>query len=105
MDAIGKELESNRAILDAGIRDQEQWAQNVEGYMRGLPKPGSMSEAALILIRSSCDNKWVSMEHLKKVPDHMQKRIQKMFMLQSCPLPSSTDGQQALMGWFRSSCG
>ena len=28
MDAIGKELEAKRAILD-----QEQWAQNVEGYM------------------------------------------------------------------------
>ena len=38
-------------MLDAGILDQEQWAQNVEGYMRGLPKPGSMSEAASIFIQ------------------------------------------------------
>ena len=29
MDAIGKELEANRVILDAGIQDQVQWAQNV----------------------------------------------------------------------------
>ena len=41
MDAIGKELKVNRVIQDAVIQDQEQWAQNVEGYMRGLPKQGS----------------------------------------------------------------
>ena len=28
MDGIGKEFEANRAILDADIQDQEQWAQN-----------------------------------------------------------------------------
>ena len=44
MDATGKELDANRAILHLGIQDADQWAQNVEGYMRGLPKPGSMSE-------------------------------------------------------------
>ena len=33
MDAIGKELEANRVILPAGIQDEEQWAQNVQGYM------------------------------------------------------------------------
>ncbi len=46
MDATGKELEPNRAILDLGIQDEEQrdkqWA--VQGYMRGLQKPGSMSD-------------------------------------------------------------
>jgi hypothetical protein len=42
MDATGKELEANRAILDLGIQDEEQWA--VQGYMRGLQKPGSMSD-------------------------------------------------------------
>ena len=46
MNAIGKEFEANRVILDEGIPDEEQWAQNVEGNMRGLPKPASMSEAA-----------------------------------------------------------
>ena len=83
--------------VDSAIHDQEQWAKNVEGYVRGLPKPGSMSEAAQILIPldQCCDNKWVSVEHFKTVPDHMQKRIQNMFMLQSCPLPSSTAGQQS----------
>jgi hypothetical protein len=45
MDTTGKELDANRDILDLSIQDAEQWAQNVEGYMRGLPKPGSMSEA------------------------------------------------------------
>ena len=30
MDAIGKELEANRVILDEGIQDEEQWAQKVE---------------------------------------------------------------------------
>ncbi len=28
MDAIGKELEGNRAILHVGIHDEEQWAKN-----------------------------------------------------------------------------
>ena len=51
MDGIGKKFQTNSAILDAGIQDQEQWAQNVEGYMRGFPKPGSMSEAAPIPIQ------------------------------------------------------
>ena len=46
MNAIGKEFEANRVILDEGIPDEEQWAQNVEGYMRGLPKTGSMFEDA-----------------------------------------------------------
>ena len=61
-DAIGKELEGNRAIQHVGIQDEEQWAQNVQGYMRGLPKPGSMSEAAPILIplKQWCEKKWVS---------------------------------------------
>jgi len=48
MDAIGKELEEIRVIQD--IQDEEQWAQNVQGYMRGLPKPGSMTEDTPILI-------------------------------------------------------
>ena len=39
MDAIRKELEANRASLDEGIQDEEHSAQNVQGYMRGLPKP------------------------------------------------------------------
>ena len=39
-DAIGKELEGNRAIQHVGIQDEEQCAQNLQGYMRGLPKPG-----------------------------------------------------------------
>jgi hypothetical protein len=51
MDGIGKRLEADSAILDAGIQEQVQWAQNVEGYMRGFPKPGSMSETAPILIQ------------------------------------------------------
>ena len=61
-DATGKELEANRAILHLGIQDQEQWAQNVQGYMRGLHKPGSMSEAAPIRIQLKqwCDKNWVS---------------------------------------------
>jgi len=46
MDAIGKELEANRAILD-----QEQWAQKVLRYMRGPPKPEPMSGAAPILLQ------------------------------------------------------
>jgi hypothetical protein len=47
--------------VDSAIHDQEQWAQNVEGYVRGLPKPGSVSEAAqtLIPLDQCCDNKWV----------------------------------------------
>jgi hypothetical protein len=44
MDAIGKELDANGTILDLGMQDAEQWAQNVQGCMRGLPKLGSMSE-------------------------------------------------------------
>ena len=44
MDGIGKELEVTRVILDTDNQDQEQWSQNVEGYMWYLPKPGSMSE-------------------------------------------------------------
>jgi len=49
MDAIGNELEANGS---SWMQDQEQWAQNVKGYnIRGLPKPGSMSEAAPILIQ------------------------------------------------------
>ena len=55
----------NRTILDAGIQDQEQWAQNVKEYMRGLPKPGPMSAASPILIQLKrwSVHKWVSMEH------------------------------------------
>jgi len=30
---IGKELEANKVILDEGIKDEEQWEQNVQGYM------------------------------------------------------------------------
>jgi hypothetical protein len=43
-----------------GIQDEEQWARNVEGYMRGLSNPGSMSAAAPILIplKQWCGNKW-----------------------------------------------
>ena len=43
--------------------------------MRGLPKTGSMSETVPILIQLEewFDNKWVDMEHLKTVTDHMQK--------------------------------
>jgi hypothetical protein len=33
MDGIGKELEVTRVILDTDNQDQEQWSQNVEGYM------------------------------------------------------------------------
>ena len=51
MHGISKEFETNRTILDADIQDQEQWAQNVEGYMRGLPNPESMTEAASIFIQ------------------------------------------------------
>ena len=29
MDGIGKEIQANRAILDAVIQDQVQWAQNM----------------------------------------------------------------------------
>jgi len=56
METIAKQLESNRAILDQGrlddqgVQEQKQWAQNVQGYMRGRPKPESMSEAGPILI-------------------------------------------------------
>ena len=68
-----KELEPtcDRAILDEGrgIQDEEQWAQNVQGYMtmRGLPKPGSMSEAVPILfqLKQWCEKKWVSMTDFK----------------------------------------
>jgi hypothetical protein len=35
------------------------------------------------------------MEHFKTVKDHLQERIQNTFILQSCPLPSSTAGQQS----------
>ena len=39
--------------------------------MRGLPKPGSMSEASPFLIQLNqwCDNKWVGMTHFKAVTD------------------------------------
>jgi hypothetical protein len=48
---------------------EKQWAQKVEGYMRGLPKPGSMSEAASILIQLKqwCEKKWVSKTHFQAV--------------------------------------
>ena len=52
------------------MEDQEQWAQNVEGYMRRLPKPGSMSAAAPILFSWNSGvrtNQWVSMAHFKTV--------------------------------------
>ena len=32
MNAIGKELEGNKVIMDEGIQDEEQWAQNVEVF-------------------------------------------------------------------------
>jgi len=48
MNAIGKSLKQTGS---SWMQDQEQWAQNVQGYMRGLPKPGSMSKAAPILIQ------------------------------------------------------
>ena len=51
MNEIETELETKRVILDLGSQDEVQWAQNVGGYMRGLLKPGSMSEAAPVLIQ------------------------------------------------------
>lgn len=41
--------------------------------MRGLPKTGSMSEAAPILIQLKqwCEKKWVSVAHFKTVTDDM----------------------------------
>jgi hypothetical protein len=32
MNTIGKELEANKVIMDEGIQDEEQWAQNVEVF-------------------------------------------------------------------------
>ena len=89
MDAIGKELEANRATLD-----QEQWAQKVLRYMRGPPKPEPMSGAAPILIqlKQGCGNKLVSMAHFKAVTENMQKRIRNVSILQTCP-PSSPAGR------------
>ena len=48
-------FEANRVILDLvlDIQDDEQWTQNVEGYMRGLPKPGLISELLQSLFSSS----------------------------------------------------
>jgi hypothetical protein len=37
MDNKVTELPANRLMYDECIQDQEQWAQNVEMYMRGLP--------------------------------------------------------------------
>ena len=36
MDAVGKELEANRLILDEGIQDQEHWATNMDGTCESL---------------------------------------------------------------------
>ena len=42
MNARGKELEANRVILDEGIPDEEQWAQNVEVFQQNCfsQRPG-----------------------------------------------------------------
>ena len=63
-----------------GIQDEEQWARNVQGYMRGLPNPGTMSAAAPILIplKQWCEKKLVSITDFKAVMDDMQKRIRNM---------------------------
>ena len=70
----------------------------MQGYMRGLPKPGSMSEAAPILIQlKQWQEKTLEMgEHdrAQGSDDDIQKRIQNMSILQTCP-PSSTAGQQS----------
>jgi len=50
MDAIVTELAANRLMYDECIQDEAQWAQNLEVYMRGLPRPGSMSETAPLLL-------------------------------------------------------
>jgi hypothetical protein len=80
MDALGKYFEANMTI-----QDEEQWAQNVQGYMRGLPKPGSMSEAAPILIQlKQWQEKTLEMvEHdrAQDSDDDIQKRIQNMSIL------------------------
>jgi len=80
MDALGKEFEANMTI-----QDEEQWAQNVQGYMRGLPKPGSMSEAAPILIQlKQWQEKTLEMgEHdrARGSDDDIQERIQNMSIL------------------------
>ena len=62
--------------LDEGIQDEEQWAQTVQvqsGYMWGIPKPGSMSDDAPILIHLNQwqEKKWVSMTEFKAVTDDM----------------------------------
>ena len=46
MDGIGKELEANRAILDAGIQDQVQWAQNVSTVF-DVKKDNAVTDAFL----------------------------------------------------------
>ena len=75
MNAIETDLETKRVILDLGIllfiQDEEQWTQNVGGYMQGLPKPGSTSEADPILIQLKqwCDKKWVSVVQFKTMSD------------------------------------
>ena len=94
MKQTGEELEANRAILDAGIQDQEQWAQKVQGYMRGPPKPESMSGAAPILIQLKQwrGNKCVRWQIA--LAENMQKKIRNVSILQTCP-PSSTAGQQS----------
>jgi hypothetical protein len=42
MNTIGKELEVNKVIMDEGIQDEEQWAQNVEVFQekRFSRRPG-----------------------------------------------------------------
>jgi hypothetical protein len=86
MDGIGKETGPSWMA----IQDQEQWAQNVEGYKRGLPKPESMSEASPILIQLKrwCDNKWA------KIQKHVDLAVLSTF--KHC---------WAAVGWFCSSCG
>ena len=68
---VGLKLGVNRAIMDEGIQDEEQWTQNVGGYMQGFPKPGSTSEADPILIQLKqwCDKKWVSVVQFKTMSD------------------------------------
>ena len=93
--SIRKELEANRVILDTVIHDEEQWSQNMEEYIRGLPKPGSMSESSQILIQFKqwCENQWVSVTHFKTVTDDIQKGIRKCRYLR---LVNTPGGRQRL---------
>ena len=44
-------MQTDHSTESVTVQDEERWAQNVGGYMRGLLKPGSMSEAAPVLIQ------------------------------------------------------